>query len=89
MGVIILSGVTIGNGAILGAYSVVRRDVRPYAIAIGNPAQESRRRFSDEQIEALEAIAWWDWPWDRIRESVPKLSNGDIEDFLSSCEAGT
>lgn len=73
----ILSGVTIGNGAVIAAGALVSRDVRPYAVVAGNPAQEVRRRFSDSQIEKLEAIAWWDWPLDEILQCVDLLSSDD------------
>jgi len=78
----VLSGVTIADGAVVGAYSVVAKDVRPYAIVAGNPAREIRRRFSDEQIEALLRIRWWEWPDEKILEAVPLLNGGSIEQFL-------
>ena len=74
----ILSGVTIGAGAVVGACAVVAKDVRPYAIVVGNPARETRRRFSDEECEQLLDLAWWDWPDERIREAAPLLRAGDI-----------
>jgi acetyltransferase-like isoleucine patch superfamily enzyme len=79
----ILSGVTIGNGAVIGASSVVRRDVRPYAIVMGNPAREVKRRFNDEQVEQLEALRWWDWPDERIKASVDLLNGASVEEFLA------
>jgi acetyltransferase-like isoleucine patch superfamily enzyme len=79
----ILSGVTIGDGAVIGGYSVVAKDVRPYAIVVGNPAREVRRRFSDDQIEALLAIAWWEWPMTKILECVPELSDPNINRFIT------
>jgi acetyltransferase-like isoleucine patch superfamily enzyme len=78
----ILAGVRIGDGAVIGAYSVVGRDVRPYAIAAGNPAREVRRRFTDEQVERLLRVRWWDWPDEDIRRAVPLLSSGAIDEFL-------
>ncbi len=79
----VLSGVTIGDGAVIGGYSVVAKDVRPYAIVVGNPAREVRRRFSEEQIDALLAIAWWEWPMAKILECVPELSDPDIDRFIA------
>ena len=63
---IILSGITIGNGAVIGAGAIVTRDVPPYAIVAGNPARLIRYRFPPETIAALEKIAWWDWPADKV-----------------------
>src|SRR4051812_38008350 len=60
--VTILSGVTIGDGAVLAAGAVVVDDVDPYAIVAGNPARLVKKRFSEEEIEALLDARWWDWP---------------------------
>ena len=82
LGAKILSGVTIGDGAVVGAFTVVSRDVRPYAIVVGNPAREVRRRFSDEQVEKLLRIQWWNWSAELIAERIPFLSSDRIDDFL-------
>jgi Acetyltransferase (isoleucine patch superfamily) len=79
---IILSGVTIGHGAVIGAGAVVGKDVRPYAVVVGNPAKELKRRFSDEQCEALLEIAWWNWTRADIVAATPDLAGGSIEDFI-------
>lgn len=84
----ILSGVTVGNGAVIGAYATVARDVNPYALVVGNPAVEVRRRFTEEQIAALERIAWWDWPLDRVLAAIPLLSSPDIGAFVAAFDAG-
>jgi acetyltransferase-like isoleucine patch superfamily enzyme len=76
------SGVRIGDGAVIGAYSVVTRDVRPYAVAVGAPAREVRRRFSDEQVAALQQIAWWEWPMEAIERSVGSLCSDDLDAFI-------
>jgi chloramphenicol O-acetyltransferase type B len=81
-GAVILSGVKIGNGAVVGACAVVARDIPPYAIAVGNPVRTIRRRFSDAQIQALERIAWWDWPEDRIARFMPLILSGDVDAFV-------
>lgn len=80
--VTILSGVKIGDGAIIGARAVIRRDVRPYAIVVGNPAQEIARRFSDDIIERLLEIRWWDWSRSRIVDNVDRLMSPDIDTFI-------
>lgn len=78
----VLSGLTIGDGAAIAGYSVVTKDVRPYAIVAGNPAREIRRRFSDEQVRELLEIAWWRWPLERILETVPELCSENVDAFI-------
>jgi acetyltransferase-like isoleucine patch superfamily enzyme len=78
----IFDGVTIGDGAVVAARSVVTRDVRPYAIVGGNPARELRRRFDDDQVDALLALRWWEWPDDVVRARVAELCSADVVAFL-------
>jgi chloramphenicol O-acetyltransferase type B len=85
---LVLSGVTIGDGAVVGARSVVRKDVPAYAIVAGSPATIVRYRFSPQIIERLLAVAWWRWPTARIERAIPHLLNPDIEAFLDAAEAG-
>jgi acetyltransferase-like isoleucine patch superfamily enzyme len=80
---LMMSGVTIGDGAIIAAGAVVTKDVPPYAIVGGNPAKLIRYRFDDEQIAALLEIKWWDWPDDEVREAVPLLSGPDVDAFIA------
>ncbi len=80
--VTILSGVTIGDGAVIGAGSIVRRNVLPYSIVAGNPAVFIRRRFSLDQIESLQRIAWWNWPIERVMEALPLLLASNVNDFI-------
>lgn len=79
---IVLSGVTIGDGAIVSAGAVVTRDVEPYAIVAGNPAQRVRWRFDDSTRAALSRIAWWTWPADEIAQIAPLLCSADIAPLL-------
>lgn len=80
---LILPGVQIGDGAVVGARAVVAKDVRPYAIVVGNPGREIRRRFDDETIEALLAIKWWEWDDETIRSRVNVLCAPDIQALLA------
>ncbi len=74
----IMPGVTVGDGAIVGACSVVTRDVPPYCIVAGNPAQIVRRRFPQEVIDTLLSIRWWDWDIARIEARLEAIETGDI-----------
>lgn len=81
-GVTVLAGVTIGNGAVIGAGAVVSRDVAPYSIVGGVPAREIKRRFTPEQAEALQQIAWWDWSHDQLRRALPQIRSLPIDAFI-------
>ncbi|MEY6432120.1 Vat family streptogramin A O-acetyltransferase [Thioalkalicoccus limnaeus] len=76
---LIMPGVRIGNGAIVSARAVVVRDVPAYSIVGGNPAQPIRQRFSAETIARLEAIAWWDWPVEKITAHLDKITGADVD----------
>jgi acetyltransferase-like isoleucine patch superfamily enzyme len=84
---LILPGVEISDGAVVGARAVVTRDVRPYAIVVGVPAREVRRRFSDEQVQALLELRWWDWPEERVRANVELLCSPNVDALLASAGA--
>jgi acetyltransferase-like isoleucine patch superfamily enzyme len=81
-GSVILSGVTIGNGAVVGCRSVVTRSVPDYAIVAGNPAKVVRMRFSPETIRRLVESRWWDWNPARIRRHMRLMLSTDVEAFL-------
>jgi acetyltransferase-like isoleucine patch superfamily enzyme len=87
-GAAILSGVTIGDGAAIGAYAVVTKDVPSYAIVAGNPAKLVRLRFSEQVIEELGRVRWWDWPDERLNRAVPYLQSDRIDEFLSLVRSG-
>jgi acetyltransferase-like isoleucine patch superfamily enzyme len=82
-GSIVMSGVTIGPGAVVATRSVVTKDVGPYEIVGGVPAKRIGQRFTDEQIAALLRIAWWDWPIETIKERVGLLSSPDVDEFIA------
>ncbi len=79
---IILSGVTVGHGAVVAAGAVVSRDVAPYSIVAGNPARHIRWRFDPEICAALLQSAWWEWPEQEVRDISPLLCSDRLEDFL-------
>ena len=85
---LILSGVTIGDGAVIGARAVVTKEVPPYAIAVGNPASVIRRRFDADIIDALLRIRWWDWDDARIRKALPLLLSDNVAAFIQAVQGG-
>jgi len=83
---IIMSGVKIGDGAVIGTRSVVTKDVAPYAIVAGNPARLIRNRFEDETIHRLIELKWWDWTNEKIEEMLPLLLSSDIDAFIAGAK---
>lgn len=75
----ILSGVRIGDGAIIGARALVTKDVPPYTVVGGVPAKELKQRFDPYTIQKLQQLQWWDWPYEKIQREIPYLKNGDID----------
>ena len=80
-GATVLPGVKLGNGAAVGAGAVVSKDVPPFAIAIGVPAKVLRYRFTPDIIAALERIAWWDWPHERLGPALADFRAMTAEAF--------
>jgi len=76
---VIMAGVTIGDGAIIGARAVVTKDVEPYSIVGGVPAKEIRKRFAPDVVERLRAMQWWNWQEEKIRKAISAIQSGDIE----------
>lgn len=74
----ILSGVTIGNGAIIGMKTIVSKDVPAYSVVVGSPMVIKKYRFLQTQINALERIAWWNWSEELIKERLNDFLDVDI-----------
>ena len=81
-----MPGISIGNGAIVGANAVVTKDVPAYMIVAGVPAKPMRRRFPAEIAARIESLAWWDWPPEKLAKAVPDMQALAIEDFLDRWE---
>ncbi len=75
----IMPGVVIGDGACIGAYSVVRRDIEAYSVVRGNPAREIRKRFNVDEINMLLEMKWWDWSLHQLRLAMPLMLSPNIK----------
>lgn len=76
---VILPGVKIGDGAIIGANSVVGGEVAPYTIVVGNPAKALRKRFDDELVDLMLRFKWWDRSIEEINALIPILTSSDLD----------
>ena len=83
---VLRNGITIGHGAVVGAGSVVTKDVPPYAVVLGAPARIVKSRFSDSCVTRLLALEWWNWNDDILRDNAEKFVCEDIEVFLDWAE---
>ena len=80
--VTILSGITVGNGAVLASNSVITKDVPAYALVGGNPARIIKMRFTESQIKILERIKWWEWKEQKVITVIPYLNSENIDEFI-------
>ena len=78
----IMAGVTVGDGAIIATNSTVIRDIEPYSIVGGNPANLIKKRFNDEKISKLLALKWWDWDIDKITRNIQNLTSNDLDKLI-------
>lgn len=85
-GAVVMPGVTLGDGAVVGANAVVTRDVAPYTVIAGAPARPLRARFAPEVAARLSALAWWDWPAEKLAEAIPDMQALAVEAFLDRWE---
>jgi phosphonate metabolism protein (transferase hexapeptide repeat family) len=81
-GVTVTAGATIGTGAVVGAGAVVTKDVAPYTIVAGVPAKVIKSRFSVAQADALQEIAWWDWPREKYAAAIPEIRALSVDEFV-------
>lgn len=75
---IILAGVKIGDGAIIGTGALVTKNIPAYSIVGGIPARVIRKRFSEDIINKLKFLKWWDWPKEKIMRNISAIQSGDI-----------
>jgi virginiamycin A acetyltransferase len=83
---LILPGVTIGDGAIIGAKAIVASDIPPYAIAAGNPARVIKHRFSAPDIDRLLNLQWWHWDIEKITRHLSLIMKGDIDTLMQQSQ---
>lgn len=85
-GAVILPGRKIGNGAVIAAGAVVTKDVEPYMIVAGTPAKRIKQRFPDDVIAALDRLAWWDWPHEKLHKALRDFRSLSAREFIEKYE---
>ncbi|MGF1725721.1 CatB-related O-acetyltransferase [Photobacterium nomapromontoriensis] len=76
---VIMPGVTIGDGAVIGARAVVTKDIAPYSVVVGNPGQVVKTRFAGKHIAMLLEMKWWDWSMERLQRNMDVMCSSDID----------
>lgn len=76
-----MPGITVGDGAIIAANSVVTKDIAPYTVVGGNPAQEIRKRFDAETMDFLLKLRWWDWDVKKITDHMEDIVHSNISNL--------
>lgn len=84
MNAMIMPGVKIGDGAIIGANSVVTKNIEPYTIVAGNPAKQVKKRFDEHTIKTLLDIKWWDWDIQKIEDNIQAITGGDLDALVAA-----
>lgn len=84
--VIVLGGITIGDGAIIGAGAVVTKNVPPYSIVAGMPAKIIKYRFSNKYITNLLQLKWWNMDENLLKHKIDLFQSGDIEFIINNLE---
>ena len=82
-GAMIMAGVHIGDGAIIAAHAVVTKDIPPYTIVGGIPAKEIRKRFDTDTIKQLQMLQWWNWSTNKIRQCLPYITTGNLNELIT------
>jgi chloramphenicol O-acetyltransferase type B len=78
----IMPGIKIGDGAVIASRAVVTKNVEPYTIVAGNPAKEIKKRFSQEEIQMLLEIKWWDLDINIIKKYIPLMCSNNVKEFV-------
>jgi len=86
---VIMPGVSIADGAIIGAHSIVTKDVGPYEVVAGNPARVVRTRYTEDQVRTLLRVQWWNWPIEQITEHAATIMAGTPDELAAAAERGT
>jgi phosphonate metabolism protein (transferase hexapeptide repeat family) len=85
-GAVVMPGISIGDGAVIGANAVVTKNVEPYAVHAGVPAKFLKWRFPQPIRERLQALTWWNWPLEKLAEAISDIQSMSIEAFLDVWE---